>query len=191
MDIKQSESTAQYKTIYLNAVQTADGLGYTGTLSGSDILVTKAGGALAASTGTATHLGSGLFKYVIATAELDTIGECAAQLAKAGLYNDVRVWTVVPWNPMSGSNLGLSNIDTTISSRSSHTVANILDLADGIETDVTPRQALRLLLAIIAGLTTGAGTGSESFRAAVSNSKVRATTTMTGANRTGIVYDLD
>lgn len=191
MLIKQSESAAARRTVFFTAVNTADDSAYTSTLSGSDIMLSKAGGSEAASTGTATHVATGLFKYVFATGEVDTLGEVSIRLAKTGVYNDVRVVNVVAFDPYTGSNLGLSNIDTTISSRSSHAVEDIFDLVDGVETDVTPRQALRLLLAIIAGLTTGAGTGSEIFRAAVSNSKVRATTTMTGANRTGIVYDLD
>lgn len=190
MLIKQSESTAARRTVYFTAVNTADDSAYTSTLSGADIQVSKAGGAESNSAGTATHIATGLFKYVMTAGECDTLGEVSIRLAKSGVYNDVRTVNVVPWDPYSASSLGLSNLDATVSSRSSHTVANVWDVADGVETGMTPRQAMRLLCAIIGGLTVGAGTSSEVFRAAVSNAEPRVTVTITGANRTAITYDL-
>ena len=191
MLIKQSESTAARRTVYLTAVNTADDSAYTSTLSGSDIMVGKAGGTEAASTGTATHVATGLFKYVFATAECDTLGEVSIRLAKTGVYNDVRVVNVVAFDPYTSSNLGLSNIDTTISSRSSHTVADILDGADAIETGLTLRGAVRLMAAALAGKSTGAGTSTEYYRSAVSDGKVRLTATISANNRTAITTDTD
>lgn len=191
MLIKQSESIAARRTVYITAVNTADDSAYTGSLSGADLMVGKAGGTEANSTGTATHVATGLFKYVFATAELDTIGEVSLRLAKTGVYNDVRVVNVVAFDPYTGSNLGLSNLDTTVSSRSSHSVADILDLADGVETDMTPRQALRLVAAILGGKTEGADTNSEKFLAAVAGHKIRATVTLVGSDRSNVAVDLD
>lgn len=191
MFIKQSESTAARRTFYFTATNTADGSAYTGTLSGADLKISKAGGAEASSAGTATHIATGLFKYEATSSECDTLGELCLRVAKAGLYNDVRVKTVVPWDPYSASSLGLSNLDAAVSTRSTLTAATLLDLADGIETGLTPRQALRLIASVIAGLTTGAGTNTEVFRASKSNSKPRATYTITGANRTAVTLDLD
>lgn len=190
MLIKQSEATAARRTVFFTAINTADDSVYTSTLSGSDIMLSKAGGTEAASTGTATHIATGLFKYVLATDEVDTLGELSLRLAKTGVYNDVRVINVVGFDPYSATSLGLSNLDAAVGTRSSHTTADIWDLADGIETGMTPRQAMRLLSAIVGALTTGGGTSTEVFRAAVSNSKPRATVTITGANRTAITYDL-
>ncbi|MCC6567030.1 MAG: hypothetical protein IT298_14825 [Chloroflexi bacterium] len=191
MFIKQSESTAARRTFYFTATNTADGSAYTGALSGADLKISKAGGAEASSAGTATHIATGLFKYEATSSECDTLGELCLRVAKAGLYNDVRVKTVVPWDPYSASSLGLSNLDAAVSTRSTLTAATLLDLADGIETGLTPRQALRLIASVIAGLTTGAGTNTEVFRASKSNSKPRATYTITGANRTAVTLDLD
>lgn len=191
MFIKQSESTAARRTFYFTATNTADGSAYTGALSGADLKISKAGGAEASSAGTATHIATGLFKYEATSSECDTLGELCLRVAKAGLYNDVRVKTVVPWDPFNASSLGLTNIDAPISTRSTLTAAALLDLADGIETGLTPRQALRLIASVIAGLTTGAGTNTEVFRASKSNSKPRATYTITGANRTAVTLDLD
>lgn len=191
MLIKQSESIAARRTVYITAVNTADDSAYTGSLSGADLMVGKAGGTEANSTGTATHVATGLFKYVFATAELDTIGEVSLRLAKTGVYNDVRVVNVVAFDPYTGSNLGLLNLDTTVSSRSSHSVADILDLADGVETGMTPRQALRLVAAILGGQTEGADTNSEKFLAAVAGHKIRATVTLVGSDRSNVAVDLD
>lgn len=188
MLIKQSESTAARRTVYLTAVNTADDSAYTSTLSGSDIMVGKAGGTEAASTGTATHVATGLFKYVFATAECDTLGEVSIRLAKTGVYNDVRVVNVVAFDPYTGSNLGLSNIDTTISSRSSHSVADIL--AGVIETGVTLKQALQGMMSMLFSKVSGAGTGREVFRSVVDDRDALIITTDTAGNRTSVTRNL-
>lgn len=191
MLVKQSEATAARRTVYFTAVNTADDSAYTSTLSGADIRISKAGGAEADSLGTATHIATGLFKYELTAGECDTVGEVSIRLAKAGVYNDVRSVNIVAFDPYSASSLGLTNLDATVSSCSpANAAAGLLDLTDGVETGLTPRQALRLICAVVGGLTTGAGTGTEVFRAAVSNAEPRATVTITGANRTAITYDL-
>ena len=69
--------------------------------------------------------------------------------------------------------------------------AALLDLTNAIETGLTPRGALRLALAVLAGKVSGAGTGVETFRNAVGDSKDRiVATTDTSGNRTGIVVDV-
>ncbi len=191
MLVKQSESTAARRTVYLTAVNTADDSAYTGALSGADIMIGKAGAAESASAGTATHVATGLFKYVMTAGECDTLGETSIRLAKSGVYNDVRTVNVVAFDPYTGSDLGLTNLDTTVSSRSSHDVGDIWDMADGVETDVTPRQALRLLCAILGGQTEGADTNSEKFLAAVAAHKIRATVTLVGSDRSSVAVDLD
>lgn len=67
----------------------------------------------------------------------------------------------------------------------------LLDRANGIEAGVTPRQAMRLDLAILGAKLSGAGSGTEVFRNAVADSKNRVTATVdTSGNRTAITYDL-
>jgi hypothetical protein len=195
MLVKLSESTAARRTVYFTAVNTADDTAYTSTLSGADIKISKAGGSEANSAGTATHIATGLFKYTFTTGEIDTLGEVSMRLAKTGVYNDIRVINVVAFDPYASSNMGMSLLDTAISSRLESTayqdISAMLDVADTIETGVTLRQALRLLCAL-GGRTSGAGTGTEYLRAAVSNSKVRITATVDSVgNRTGMSYDLD
>lgn len=193
MFIKQSESTAARRTFYFTATNTADGSAYTGALSGADLKISKAGGAEANSAGTATHIATGLFKYEAAVGECDTLGELCLRIAKSGLYNDVRVKTVVPWDPYSASSLGLSNLDAAISTRlptSSYQDLNtILDAASTVETGLTLRGFFRLAAAVLFGKSSGAGSGTETFRAAVADHKVRVTGTISSNNRTSVTTD--
>ena len=192
MLIKQSEATAARRTVYFTAVQSTDDAVYTGALAGADIQVSKAGGAEANSLGTATHIATGLFKYELTEGECDTVGEVSIRIAKADIYNDVRTVNVVAFDPYSATSLGLTNLDATVSSNSPENMTTaLLDLADGIETGLTPRQALRLLCAIIGGQTEGADTNSEKFLAAVAAHKIRATVTLVGSDRSSVAVDLD
>lgn len=192
MLIKQSEAAAARRTIYFTAVQSTDDAAYTGTLAGADIRVSKAGGAEANSLGTATHIATGLFKYELTAGECDTVGEVSIRIAKADIYNDVRTVNVVAFDPYSATSLGLTNLDATVSSCSpANMTTALLDLADGIETGMTPRQALRLLCAVLGGQTEGADTNSEKFLAAVAAHKIRATVTLVGSDRSSVAVDLD
>ena len=67
----------------------------------------------------------------------------------------------------------------------------LLDLAGAIEAGVTTRQAIRAMLAATAAKLSGAGTGTETFRNAVADSKDRIVATVdSSGNRTAITYDL-
>ena len=67
----------------------------------------------------------------------------------------------------------------------------LLDRAAGIETGLTPRQALRLALAALAGKLSGAATATVTIRDAVADSKDRIVATVDAdGNRTAITYDL-
>ena len=67
----------------------------------------------------------------------------------------------------------------------------MLDRASGIETGLTPRQALRLALAALAGKLSGAATTTITIRNAVADGKDRIVATVDAdGNRTAITYDL-
>jgi hypothetical protein len=69
-------------------------------------------------------------------------------------------------------------------------VAAVLDGVDGIEPGLTAREALRLMAAMLFGQVSGAGTGTEVFKAAKTAAKARVTVTATAAgNRTAVVVD--
>lgn len=195
MLIKQSESTAARRTVYFTAVNTADDSAYTSTLSGADIQVSKAGEAESNSAGTATHIATGLFKYVMTAGECDTLGEVSIRLAKSGVYNDVRTVNVVPWDPYAVAGLGLTNLDATVSSRVAaadyEAIDDWLDSADSVETGLTLRGFFRLAGAVLFGKSAGAGSGTETFRSAVADGKVRVTSTISSKNRTAVTTDTD
>lgn len=70
-------------------------------------------------------------------------------------------------------------------------VNGVLDATDGVESGLTPRQALRIIAAVAAGKVSGAGTATIVFRNAVADSKNRITgTDDSSGNRTAITYDL-
>jgi hypothetical protein len=69
--------------------------------------------------------------------------------------------------------------------------AAILDLAAGVETGLTLRQAMRLLLAAEAGKLSGAATTTITIRNAVADSKNRIVATVDAdGNRSAVTYDL-
>jgi len=194
MIFKQSEDTAALRRVPIVAVDATDGITPKDVTFGvGEVLLIKNGGAPVATTATAVKVNGATGDYYVelTAAELDTLGYGIVMISKSGVRSAKFAFQVIAANLYNATNLGLSNINATISSRSSHDADDVWDDADGIETGLTPRQAMRALLAVLAGHTTGAGTGTEVFRNAVVNSKARVTTTMTGANRTGITYDLD
>jgi hypothetical protein len=67
----------------------------------------------------------------------------------------------------------------------------LLDRANGIETGLTPRQALRLSAAADGGKLSGAATATNTIRNAVADDKDRIVATVDAdGNRTAITYDL-
>lgn len=70
-------------------------------------------------------------------------------------------------------------------------IASIWDLSNGIETGLTPRQAMRLITAAVAGKLSGAATVTVTIRNAVADDSNRITATVDAdGNRSAIVYDL-
>lgn len=191
--LQQSEATASYRRIPFPCVDDTDGkTPETGlTFAAGELKIAKNGGAEANAAGTVTEGAGGVYYYEATAAELNTLGLVTLRVVKAGVRGVVVLGQVVPFDPYSATSLGLTNLDATVSSRSSHTVANVWDVADGVETGMTPRQALRLLCAVLGGQTEGADTNSEKFLAAVANHKIRATVTLVGSDRSSVAVDLD
>jgi hypothetical protein len=82
-------------------------------------------------------------------------------------------------------------IDVESAVSGSSLAADIVDLADAIETGLTLRQAMRLALAVLAGKISGGGTSTETFRNAVADSKNRVVATVDASgNRTAITTDV-
>jgi len=89
-----------------------------------------------------------------------------------------------------GSNTDKSGYGLSPAERSASAAA-LLDFLDGIETGLTPRQALRLCAAVLGGRLAGALTSTVTIRNAVEDSKVRVSSTVDGdGNRQAVTYDL-
>lgn len=193
MLILRSQNTAALRTIYFRADNTADDSPYTGTLTGADIKISKAGGAEASSLGTATHIASGLFKYVFDLTEIDTYGALSVRLAKTGVYPDAVVVQVVAVDVTDPNSLGLAYLDGPITSRLAdedyHAPSTLLTEASGVETGLTMQGALRIILAAVAGRRSGISTTTELYRD-FGNTKTRLTMTFdASSNTTAVTYD--
>ena len=198
MFYQQSETTAAYRWVEFRCFDDDSADAYapkTGlTFSSGELVWAKAGAAAANATAYASvvEAGNGRYWYPATAAELDTLGKAILTVVKTDVFAEDTTILVVPWDPYSATSLGLTNLDATVSSCSpANMTTALLDLADGIETGMTPRQALRLLCAIVGGQTEGADTNSEKFLAAVANHKIRATVTLVGSDRSSVAVDLD
>lgn len=198
MFYQQSETTAAYRWVEFRCFDDDSADAYapkTGlTFSSGELKWAKAGAAVADATAFASvvEAGNGRYWYPATAEELDTPGKAILIVVKTDVFAEDTTITVVPWDPYSATSLGLTNLDATVSSCSpANMAAGLLDLTDGIETGLTPRQALRLLCAIVGGKTEGADTNSEKFLAAVADHKIRATVTLVGSDRSSVAVDLD
>jgi hypothetical protein len=95
-----------------------------------------------------------------------------------------------------GSNMGSAtsvtgSVGSIASGGMATLIAALLDLVDGIETGVTPRQAMKLQLAAMGGKISGGGTTTITIRNAVADSKNRIIATVdANGNRSAITYDV-
>lgn len=173
--IKQNETTSARKHIPMKLVDATDG--YTPetgvTFSAGELKISKAGGVEANHAGTIAEIGGGVYVYVPSNAEVDTFGQLVVRTNKSGIRDAVFTAQVVAIDPY-----------TSVSTA-------VYDTADGIESGLTFKQAMRIAMAVLAGKLSGAGTTTETFRNAVADSKTRVTATVdSSGNRSSITYDL-
>jgi hypothetical protein len=198
MQIKLSESTTARRRIPFfcfdddaaDAYAPKTGL----TFSAGEIQLSKNGAIETSSTGTVSEIGGGWYYYESALAELDTVGFLTVRPAKTDVYSNGTVVQIISVDLYDAADLGLSNLDATVSSRfaaaSYQDIDDMLDAADSIETGVTLRGTFRLLLAALAGKISGGGTTTITIRNAVADSKPRITATVdSSGNRTAITTD--
>jgi hypothetical protein len=112
------------------------------------------------------------------------------QLPSNGLAN-VTAWTVNITGSLSGNVGGIAGTITTLDALNTAVPTTLLDLAAGVETGLTLRQAMRLLAAAAAGELSGAATTTITIRNAVADSKDRIVATVDAdGNRSAITVDL-
>lgn len=253
--IQQGDTTHDIPVLLTSSTDHTTGL--TGATLATLLTATKASknhGALSAAAGSYIEVGNGEYAYTPAAGEVDTFGRLTLSIVGYGGADPADVeCQVVAFNPYAAANLGLTDLDATISSRlatSGYTapdnadIASIkartdnlpddpadasvvagliagipaaptaaaiqayldanstrlahldadvsvgsLDLADGVETGITERQALRLILAALAGKVSGAGTTTITFRN-VGDTKTRITATVdANGDRTAVTTD--
>lgn len=199
--IKLSEATANNRWVAFQVFDDDSADAYapkTGlTFAAGELRIAKRGSAAANATnhGSVVEAGNGMYWYQLAAGEVDTLGPLLLVVNKTDCYPTPTVVQIVAHNVNDATALGLSRLDATITSRLADADYDdadaILDLANGIETGLTPRQALRLIAAVAAGKVSGAGTGTEYVRNAVADTKARITATVdSSGNRTAMTTDL-
>lgn len=197
--IKQNESTASLRRVFFFCADDDSADNYapkTGlTFSNGELKISKAGAVEfnAANYGTVTEVGGGWYSYEYAAGEVDTLGAVMLRTNKTDVYSDAVIAQVVPFNPYDAAGLGLGNLDAAVSTRlpfSSYSAPEtMLTYGSGIETGYSLQQALRVILSVLAGRVSGAGTGTEVFRD-INNTKNRVTATIdANNNRTNVTTD--
>ena len=132
------------------------------------IKISKAGGGFAnpsAGATNATEVSNGWYFFALSAADISVLGDLAVYGAEATV-DDVAIDCQV--------------IDPSA----------FMDIPNGVEAGLTVRNALRGLSAMLFGKVTGAQSGTEIFREAVSDTKARVTVfDDTSGNRTNIITD--
>lgn len=81
------------------------------------ITASKDGAAFSSISPTVTERGSGWYNIALTTSHTDTVGDLALHVTASGADPSDLVMQIVEYDPNSATNLGLSNIDATVSSR--------------------------------------------------------------------------
>lgn len=199
--IKLSEATADYRWVPFRCLDDDSADNYapkTGlTFSAGELKIAKRGTAAASAANHASvvEAGNGWYWYPLSQGECDTLGPLMLIVAKTDVFADVALAQIVSYDPQDANGLGLSRLDTAVGSRLAEAdyqdITAMLDEPDTIEVGMSLRGALRVIAAFAAGTLSGARTGTEYFRAAQSDVKVRITSSNDAAgNRTGVALDL-
>lgn len=177
--VHANEATATYRRVFFDLRDATDGVTpETGETGGQPQISTNGGAFGDTGIGTLTHMGNGRYY-----AELTQ-----AAVATAGAVLETRYKSA---NTIESPGTSVQVVALSLRDSTSAAVA-LLDLADAVETGLTPRQALRLITAILGGKVSGGGTTSIIFRNAVADNKERVTATVDGSygNRNAITADL-
>lgn len=161
--IKQSETTAARRRIPVLLVDLTDGYTPKTGQTAPTVTISKNGATAATGTGTWTEIGNGQYYYEFASGEVDTLGWIAVNVQKTACRQYNAVVQIMAYDYAAGTNLGLTNLDATVSTRlptASYTAAPaataiadailVRNIAaggdgDGSTTERTVRSALRAM----------------------------------------------
>lgn len=163
----------------------------TGDLSGTAQLIISLQAAIG---GSGTISGAALQAFLQLAAALGGEGGATAQLTAIGHLQSALAGTGTVATSSVITALGTLAADITVTGdvlTTANVADAILDAVNGVETDVTLRQALRLIAAATAGKISGAATTTITIRNAVVDDKNRIVATVdSDGNRSAITYDL-
>jgi hypothetical protein len=172
-----------------------------GSVSGSVGSVTGAVGSVTGAVGSVTGNVTGSIGSLAAQAKADVNAEAdtaitdaalatAANLAIVAGYLDTEIAAIkAKTDTLPASPAAVGSAMTLTSGERDSVAAALLDLSNGIETSLTPRQALRLILAASAGKLSGAATTTITIRN-VGDSKNRIVATVdSDGNRSAVTTD--
>lgn len=211
-DIQQS--TTAYELLFLLVLSSdhiSPATGKTPTVT-----IRKPSGAFGSPAGAVSEIANGWYTVAGNATDTNTLGPLLLSATEASSDPTAMVYNVVAYNPQVATNLGLSALPTAspnaaggiitfgagagqlnvdgsgnvpLSATTENAIADaLLDRSNGIETGVTPRQAIRYGAAAITGVLAGAATTSITI-AAIGNSgtnRITATVDASG-NRTAVV----
>jgi acyl-CoA synthetase (NDP forming) len=170
--VQQSSATAAYRRVYLHLVDATDGITPETGIAAATAMLSVNGAAAAASTNNIVEIDAGdlpgAYYLELTAAELGTLGTIRGGFKAAACAWAPFTVTVVDYDP-----------------------DDLLDRADGIETGLTLRQALRGIAAVLYGKKSGSGTASEVFRNAAADDADRVTVVgEADGDRTAITLNL-
>lgn len=119
--IKLSESTPARRRIPVLLVDATDGYTPKTGQTAPTVVISKNGATAVTGAGTFTEVGNGVYYYEFTVGEADTLGWIALNVQKATCRQYNAIIQVMAYDYAAGTNLGLSNLDTTITSRPSVT----------------------------------------------------------------------
>lgn len=112
-------------------------------------------------------------------------------LATVAGYLDTEIAAIKAKTDLIPASPAAVGSEMTLTSGERDSIAGaLLDLANGVESGITPRQALRGMAALLFGVVTGAGTGTEVFKNSAGDTTRVTVTVDADGNRSSIVANL-
>lgn len=115
--IKLSESTAARRRIPVLLVDSTDGFTPKTGQTAPTVTISKNGATAVSGAGTFTEVANGVYYYEFTVGEADTLGWIALNVQKATCRQYNAIIQVMAYDYAAGTNLGLSNLNDTITSR--------------------------------------------------------------------------
>jgi hypothetical protein len=135
--MRQSEGTAARRSVRLFLVDSADGITPETGEAGGTVQIIQPGATTFVNASTLVHAGSGHYYTQPAAGSFGTIGPIRLRYKSANTAEGYADLMVVPWNPYDAGSLGITQLDAAISSRSSHSTAQVWTAATRTLTGTT------------------------------------------------------